>query len=95
MVEDSNNVGVDMSGNVIQNGDADWTDAQRRDIVVIGWLDHPNHSYIDLAYQEPFFVADVSAQLPDFLQAFVPLMSLGMSISHSNNLQVQKRWSYF
>jgi hypothetical protein len=58
-------IGVDLNGHIFYQMD-DWSAADRRNIIAIGWVDHPDHNTITTAYTEPYCVAWPIARLDGF-----------------------------
>ena len=66
------------------------TPDMRREMIAIGWADHPNLTSIDDCALEPYFVADVDAQLNDFFESFKAFNIEGNVYSPLTGLRVQQ-----
>ncbi len=67
------------------------TEDNRRDNILIGWLDHPvGTAVINLARSEPYYTNDIQAQLNDFMESFGPFNIEGNEYSPSSLLTIQR-----
>lgn len=66
------------------------TEAQRRDYIAVGWLDHSLRTVIEFAQIEPFFVADVQSQFNDFIENFGAFNINGNVYSALSGLTVER-----
>jgi hypothetical protein len=62
-------VNLDSAGH-LSLSNAPPTDAERRFLAVVGWLNHPSRTHIEDAVLEPYAGTDVYSQLGDFLLSF-------------------------
>lgn len=86
---DTTYVNIDEGGNIVFGTDV--PDFQeRRDIIAIGWLDHPGRAEIEIAKTEPFYTADVQAQVNDFFEAFGPFNISGNTYAPLSGMTIQR-----
>jgi hypothetical protein len=84
-------VGIDAAGSVIQQPTA-FTNAQRRDIIVLGVIVHVNRTVVNTVNQEQHAAINVVAQLHDLAAAIGFINTTGnlFSIGGSGGLYIQK-----
>jgi hypothetical protein len=66
---DTSYVSINAAGQVVVTAESPSLDAQRN-IILIGWLDHPGRTVIEGGKVQPVFVGNVASQLNDFLVSF-------------------------
>lgn len=81
-------IGIDINGNVVLR-DVDFTDIERRDIIVLGWVDHFGTS-ISAHSNEPMYGGDIQAQVWDFLESFGSFNIEGNDYFPHTGLQIRK-----
>lgn len=69
---DTTYIGIADDGSLCYSADVPFTDANRRIIPTIGWLDHVGHTEIEAVGLQPVVGTDVAQQLNDFFGAFGP-----------------------
>ena len=80
---------IDSTGTIILS--TNYPDADtRRNLISIGWLDHPNNTSIQFAKTEPYYVGEVMGQLNDFFENFGPFNISGNVYSAYSGLSIQR-----
>ena len=81
---------IDSSGNVQQKTEY-YTDEQLETTIIIGQLDHPSRTYIDLARTNPNVAYATDKQYEQFIRSFGPIKVSGHSISPNGaNLKLNR-----
>ena len=63
----------------------------RRDIILIGWLDHPEMTGIIIdCWTEPYYNTDIQSQINDFFEARGPFNIWGNDFFAATGLQIQR-----
>jgi hypothetical protein len=58
--------------------------ADRRDYIVIGWVDHVDNVLIDFAYTEPYYNCDIQSQISDAIEAGFPIFNVNGNVFSAN-----------
>ena len=87
---DFSNVTIDISGNIVCFPES-IDNSQRRDTILLGWVDHADRETLDYASSQPEYMCGVIQQLNDYFEAFGAFNCDGNIFSaYSSSLQLQK-----
>jgi hypothetical protein len=88
---DTSYVCINADGDILVTSDM-YTDDDRRDLIVIGWLDHPGPGATEItdARTEPTYNCDLQAQLTDFLENFGAFNIEGNTYSANSGLTIKR-----
>lgn len=88
--DDETAIGINSSGAIVQSN-IQFSDADRRDIIVIGTVGHATRTAVDYVIYEPAYIADSMAQFMDFMEAFGAFNIEGNEFSANGaNLKINK-----
>ena len=89
-VSDESYVGIDSGGNVVQS-QTEFTDEERRDIMVLGSLGHLSRTSLEYVINEQAYTSEVYCQMEDFFEHFGPFNIEGNEFyANGANLNVSK-----
>lgn len=82
-------VGINASANIVYK-DEDFSPEERRTIIPIGWVDHPDNTTILFTRTEPAYNAEIQSQLNDQMFAMGPFTVDGNQYIPGTGLEIQK-----
>ena len=80
---------IDSAGNITQSPN-EIADVERRSILELGWVDHPDNTTITFCWNEPYFGNDLQSQLNDFFNAFKQFNIEGNEYTAYSGLTIQR-----
>ena len=84
LTHDTTYIQIDSSGQIVF-ATSILTADERRQYIEIGWISHPNRITISFAKTQPFYNADIQAQLNDFIESYSPFNIEGNEYTFSTS----------
>jgi hypothetical protein len=88
-LSDNTYIAIDETGALVFATE-EFSEIQRRSLIVIGWNDHRGGSEIFVSQTEPFYACGAIEQLDDFIEAFGAFNITGNDYSASTGLRIDR-----